>query len=125
MKMRHDLAKLDELRFANRGIVDPAILCLEMSIDSADALFAALELDSRDALAAESIALPDFPYRRAGGEGVKLRRCAHAPSRRGADKCEQAAPGTEAAALDADWNPIGLQRQGEAIDKRAEPDFLQ
>src|ERR1019366_115383 len=96
-----------------------------MSIDGADALFAALELDSQNALAAESVALPDFPYRRAGGEGVKLRRCAHAPSRRGADKCEQSAPWTTAAALDEDWNPIGLQRHGETIDMRAEPDFLQ
>src|ERR1019366_2203754 len=77
MEVGHDLAKLDELRFANFGIVDPRILWLKMRVDGADALFAALELDSKNALAAESIALPDFPYRRAGGEGVKLRRCAH------------------------------------------------
>src|SRR5208282_6363139 len=97
-----------------------------MSIDNANALLAALKLHGQNALPAESIALPDFPYRRAGGEGVKLRRCARAPSRRGADKCEQsAAPGTAAPALDADWNPIGSQREGETIDMRAEPDFLQ
>src|ERR1039458_3570267 len=121
MKMRHDLAKLDELRFANRGIVDPPILCLEVSIESADALFAALEIHSQNALPAKSIALPDFPHRRACGEGVKLRCCAHTPSRRGADKCEQSTPGTDAAAFDADWNPIGLQRQSETINQRAEP----
>src|SRR5208283_1719122 len=115
--MRHDLAKLDELRLANFGIVDSPIFCLEVSVDSTDALFAALKLHGQNALPAKSIALPHSPCRRAGGEVVKLRRCPHAPSRGGANKCEQSALGTEAAALDADWDPIGLQRQGETIDR--------
>ena len=96
MGTRHDLAKLDELRFANFGMVDPTILRLEVSVDSADALFAALKLHGQNALPAKSIALPHSPCRRARGEGVKLRRCARAPSGGGADKCEQSALGADA-----------------------------
>jgi len=56
-----------------------------MSIDRADALFAALEVDGQDAFSAQSITLPDFPHRRAYTKGLKLRRNDSLPSSGSAD----------------------------------------
>ena len=95
-----------------------------MSVDCADAVFATLQLNCQNAFPAKAIALPDFPYRRAGGERVKLRRRNRAPSCGSADEHKQSAPGNTAPTLDADRSPIRLQCQDETIDMRAEPDFL-
>ena len=96
-----------------------------MGIEGADTLFAAFELDGQDAFAAESIALPDFPYGCAGGKRAKFRSRSDAPSCRLANKGKEATPGSAAAALDAGRNPIGSQAIDQAFHVRGHPDFLQ
>ncbi len=74
------LGKLDELSLADGCVVTAAIFGLQVSIHCEYPLAVALQADYQGAFAAEPVAFPDFPGRRARDVAMKLRLPVHDPS---------------------------------------------
>src|SRR5208282_5548727 len=96
-----------------------------MSIDCEDPLSVVLEADYQSALAAEPVALPDFPGRRTGDVATEFRPPAHYPSACDAHECEQPAARAAEPAPYAQWAPIRMQGARQTIDRPSAPYFLQ